>query len=104
MITVQISRGHTFSAPKIIKRFAAALQALAAQALQGLSAALGRQADWRSLDERLLRDIGASPTDAEIARLQARMGVAETDDWEPVASRGLSARHFMQWVRRDCHR
>jgi hypothetical protein len=41
---------------------------------------------WYSLNERLLRDIGKSVVDAEIAKLQAQFGVSETAYWDPNRS------------------
>jgi hypothetical protein len=43
-----------------------------------------------------LRDIGASPLDAEIATFKARMGAAETDDLEPLARHSVGAGLFLR--------
>jgi len=80
MTAIQTSHGPEFRVAGIAARFAARLAALAARAFGRLSAISSQATHWRSLDERLLRDIGVFPLDAEIARLSTRMGVAETDD------------------------
>jgi len=100
MTAIETPQGAEFSVTGIIARITAALQTLAAQASSRLSA--GSQ--WLSLDDRLLRDIGASPLDAQIARLDARMGSAEANDTDAVASQGISAGQFMRWMKRECYR
>jgi hypothetical protein len=79
------------------------LGALAARPLR-LFGGSGHVPHWRSLDDRLLRDIGATPLDAEIARLEARMGTIETDDLEAVARRGVSAGQFLRQLNSRCDR
>jgi hypothetical protein len=46
---------------------------------------------WFTLDERLLKDIGKSKLDAEIAQLTARWGGAESAASNPLANRRLGA-------------
>jgi hypothetical protein len=48
--------------------------------------------------------LGRPPLDAQIARLHARMGAAEANDTDAVASQGLSAGQFMRWMKRECYR
>ena len=80
MTAIETPQGAEFSVTGIIARITAALQTLAAQPLSRLSAGSQQPAQWLSLDDRLLRDIGASPLDAQIARLHARRGAAEAND------------------------
>ena len=103
MTTIRISHPRT-PMPRLVRPFAAALRALGGWASKGLFSLPGPEPDWRSLNERLLRDIGESPAGAEAARLSARMGVVETDASEPISFRGLQADHFSQWMKRNCHR
>jgi hypothetical protein len=104
MTAIQRSHEPGFGVPLIVARFNARLAALAAQALRALFAGSDRTAHWRSLDDRLLRDIGASPLDAEIARLNARMGAAETDELEPLARHDVGADRFLQGLTRGRYR
>jgi len=104
MTAIETPQGAEFSVIGIIARITAALQTLAAQALSRLSAGSQQPAQWLSLDDRLLRDIGASPLDAQIARLHARMGAAEANDTDAVASQGISAGQFMRRMKRECYR
>jgi hypothetical protein len=103
MKTIRISHRHA-RMPRFVRPFAAAIRALGGWASKGLFSLPGPEPDWRSLNERLLRDIGESPAGAEAARLSARMGVVETDASEPLSFRGLQAGHFIKWMKRNCHR
>lgn len=53
----------------------AAVSALRSRFSKMYSDRVGRP--WFTLDERLLKDIGKTPLDAEIAQLEARWGKAE---------------------------
>jgi hypothetical protein len=103
MTAIQTSREPELRLRRIIARFATTLGVLAAPWAR-MFAGSGRLPDWRSLDDRLLRDIGATPLDAEIARLDARMGAIQTDDLEAVSRRGLSAGQFLQQIKGGCCR
>jgi hypothetical protein len=92
------------SGPKISWAFAALLRAPVALASKALSARPGRDADWRSLDERLLRDVGESPVDGDLARLKARMGASEAGGLDPIACAGLGAASSSRWMKKTCHR
>lgn len=103
MTTMRISHLPT-SMPRLVRPFATAIRALGGRASKVLLSLPGPEPDWRSLNERLLRDIGGSPASAEAARLSARMGVVETDASEPISFRGLQADHFSQWMKSNCRR
>ena len=92
MATLRISHLH-MPAPGLVRPFATAFGALVARAKR-LFPLPGPEADWRSLDERLLRDIGELPASAEFARLSARVGAVEANASEPISFRGLQADHF----------
>ncbi len=102
MNTLQISLRRRSPALDSLRNALAAIQTTIASAFPRLSAAAGR--DWRSLDERLLRDIGVSPVDAEIARLAQRNGVAEIDTQDAIAGRGLTAVQFARWTGAEANR
>ncbi len=78
------------SLPDISSRFAAAVRAFAVGTFERVFD-LGR-ARWHSLNERLLRDSGSSPVEAEIARLRGRWGVFEAIALDPRANRGLGVK------------
>jgi hypothetical protein len=103
MTAIHTSREPEVRLRRIIARFATTLGVLAAR-WSRMFAGSGRLPDWRSLEGCLLRDIGATPLDAEIARLDARMGAIETDDLEAVSSRGLSTGQFLQQIKSGCYR
>ena len=103
MTAIQTSHEPRSNIPTIA-RITATLRALAAQALNKFSAGRAEAGPWHSLDDRLLRDIGATPLEAEVARLEARMGAVETDILEAVACRGLSAGQFLHRLRPGCYR
>ena len=103
MTALQSSHEPEFRLPRIVARFASTLGALAAASLRILTRS-DHVPHWRSLDEPLLRDIGATPLDAEIARLEARMGTIETDDLEAIARRGVSAGQFLRQLNSRCYR
>ena len=46
---------------------------------------------WFTLSERLLKDIGKTPIEAEIARLHSRWGVTEGAQSNPLAGSGVAA-------------
>jgi uncharacterized protein YjiS (DUF1127 family) len=79
MSAVQILEAQRFRLPRMVRQIATTLKALGAWASKSQLARGSSETHWRSLDERLLRDIGISPAEAEMARLEARMGVAATD-------------------------
>jgi hypothetical protein len=60
-----------------IADFVATLKNRVAGAARLLPASIRDPRPWYTLDERLLRDIGMTVVDAEIARLKSRMGAAE---------------------------
>ena len=103
MTALQSSHEPEFRLPRIVARFASTLGAVAAASLRIFTRS-DHVPHWRSPDERLLRDIGASPLDAEIARLNARMGAVETEDLEAVACRGVSAGQFLRQLKSRCYR
>ena len=86
MNTIQISEGRRFHLPKAIRQVFASLKAAGIRASKSSWARPAYDMHWRSLDERLLRDIGKSPVDAEIARLQARLGAGVADIRDGVGS------------------
>jgi hypothetical protein len=104
MIAIETRHAAEPSVTGIVARITTGLQALAAQALHRLSADSAQPAQWRSLDDRLLRDIGASPLDAQIARLHARMGAAETVELDAIGSQGQTVGQFMRRMKRAHHR
>jgi uncharacterized protein YjiS (DUF1127 family) len=77
MSAILTTRERVFRVQSAALSVAAAIRAVGRLALRRLSVAQAPQ--WRSLNDRLLRDIGASSADAEIARLKARMGVSRTE-------------------------
>ena len=87
MTTMQISDGRRFRLTKTIRHFPASLKGTGIWALMRHLARPARTMHWRSLNERLLRDIGKSPVDAEIARLQARLGAVASDTEQEASSR-----------------
>ena len=72
--------------------------------LKGLSACCGYQTDWRSLDDRLLRDIGKSPVDVEVGRIKRLNGGGRDYISDAMACRGVGCKQFGQWMKRDCYR
>ncbi|RFB79701.1 hypothetical protein [Methylovirgula sp. 4M-Z18] len=98
MISVATPHKGTVILTGIFSRITTAFQALTARASIRLFDRAERQ--WYSLDERLLRDIGASPFEAENARLHARWAVPEAAETDAVANQGLSANAFMRDMKR----
>lgn len=95
MTALHTSHEPKLTVPRIVARSASMLGLLATLSAR-IFAGSGHVPPWRSLDDHLLRDIGATRLDAEIARLEARMGAVETDGLEAIACRGLSAGRFLQ--------
>jgi hypothetical protein len=79
MTAIQISEGRRFRLPKAVRQFPASLKGTGIWALISYLVRPATDTHWRSLNERLLRDIGKSPLDADIARLQARLGAGAAD-------------------------
>jgi hypothetical protein len=101
MTALPITRAAQFGLSRIAWRFALTLDAHPLRLLAYRLAGSGQAPHWRSLDDRLLQDIGVSTVAAEICRLEARMGAAETGDLEPLACRGLAAGQFLRGLRRS---
>jgi hypothetical protein len=104
MTAIETPHEAASSLAAIVKRITAALEALAALSLTRLSTSAVQTTHRSTLDERLLRDVGVSVGDADIARLRARMGVAQTDDLDAIAGGGQSAGQFMRSIKRECYR
>jgi hypothetical protein len=100
MTAIQISEGRRFRLPKAIRQFPASLKATGISALKSYLFRPAHDTHWRSLNERLLRDIGKSPIDAEIARLQARLGADAADIGQRAAYR-LEAQGLGRGLRRS---
>ncbi len=77
------------SLAEIRARVLAAFSALGSRFSKMFSDRVGRP--WFTLDERLLKDIGKTPLDAEIAQLDARWGAAEGAASNLLANRRLGA-------------
>jgi hypothetical protein len=78
MSIVYIARKGGTSFWRHVPNLVSRLQSGAVRALRYFSSSSRNQRTWYTLDEHLLRDIGMTAVDAEIARLRSRMGVAET--------------------------
>jgi len=98
MTALQISLGRRLSLPRAFQRLATSLRALGARTAAGARHA----APWYSLDERLLRDMGKSPLDAELALHQN--GKAASEEFESVAQLGIGADQFKRLMTRECYR
>ena len=93
-----------FTITGTLARITAPPNGLAAYLLRRLSVGSGQSEPWFLLDDRLLRDSGASPFDAQIARLRARWGAAEAAETDAIANQGLSPSQFMHCMKRGCYR
>jgi hypothetical protein len=91
MTAIRILEAQRFQLPKTARQFLASLAAAAVRARNSSWFSPKGENDWRTLDERLLLDIGKSPVDAETARLWARLGVATDADETQRAKRALMA-------------
>jgi hypothetical protein len=87
MSTLVTSGRATVNLPEIALRIFAAFRALAARPYAHVFEL--RAPLWHSLNARMLRDLGASPAEAEIARLRHRWGAPERVNADPLANRGL---------------
>jgi hypothetical protein len=79
MSAMQTWEARRFDWSKAARQIAASIKAIGARAWKSPLIRPSYDMPWRALDERLLRDIGISPIEAEMARLEARMGVAATN-------------------------
>jgi hypothetical protein len=84
MTTLPITDSKSLAASNMASRFAPALATTAVRVLRRLVAILTPTTGWHRLNERLLRDLGKSPTEAEIEGLRARFGQSEADTSEAV--------------------
>jgi glutathione S-transferase len=78
MSTICIAKRQRNGPLTRVLNLATFLHASAVRALRPFFAFTSRQRPWYALDERQLRDIGMTVVDAEIARLESRMGTTET--------------------------
>ena len=101
MTTIETPYRATSRIAGRIARFIPAIHALVRQVADAISNGLAPAPDWHRLDDRLQRDIGASPLDAEIAQIHARLGVSDPHNLDAIATGGLSSRQFMRMVNSD---
>jgi hypothetical protein len=85
MLAISAPHRASNSLAQIPSRIFAAWRKLLAQAFARPFESRGVR--WHSLNERLLRDIGVSPLEADIARLQQRWGVPEGGESNPLDRR-----------------
>jgi hypothetical protein len=91
MTAIRILEAPRFQLPKTARQFLASLAAAAVRARNTPRFSPKGENDWRTLDARLLLDIGISPVEAEIAGLWARLGVATDAEETERAKRALMA-------------
>lgn len=99
MTAIQTSEGRQYRLPEAFRQFRSSLKGVGITVIKSVLPRSAFDAPWRNLNERLLRDIGKSPTDAEIAWLQARLG-ARTADFEQRATYLWALKAFTEdWQR-----